>query len=283
MYLKIKGKRYKFNPNKNTLYVIIAIILIIILIFSLNSCNKYNTKIRGEKYENTLVNLPEYQVRPCVAPDGTPTCDYFSIYPPEDGDKVIYLTFDDGPSTSVTPQILDILKKNGVKATFFVLGSQAENHPELISRMAQEGHAIANHSYSHNMTAIYSSPEAFIEDINKARDVIVNIVGEDKYAGVIRFPGGAFREERAEFKEVLLENDIPYVNWNCLTGDSETKNPVSADLYNRAIRSARDSGRDSLVLLMHDAGAKQATADSLPAIIKYFKEQGYRFDVIKRK
>ena len=283
MYLRINGKRYKFTPNKNTFKLLGTIVLIIVLVFIVRSCTRYNGKIRGAEYENILVDLPAYEYTPCVAPDGTPTCDYFSIYPPKENDKVMYLTFDDGPSSSVTPQILDILKENNVKATFFVLGTNVEKHPELITRMAREGHAIASHSYSHDMNYLYASTENFIDEINKTRDAIVNIVGEKKYAEVFRFPGGAFREERKEFKEVLLENNLPYVNWNCLTGDSETKNPVSANLYNRAIRTANDSGQDSLVLLMHDANSKQATADSLPAIIKYFKDNGYRFDVIKRR
>ena len=283
MYFKINGKRYKFTPNKNTFKLLGAIVLIILLVVLVRSCTKYNGKIRGADYEENFVNMPAYEYTPCVAPDGTPTCDYFSIYPPKDGDKVMHLTFDDGPSSNVTPQILDILKDNGVKATFFVLGSNAEKHPEIIKRIAREGHAIAIHSYSHDMKHIYSDVDNFIDEINKTRNTINSIVGENKCADVFRFPGGAFREERAEFKEVLLENNIPYVNWNCSTGDSETQNPVSADLYNRAIRTANSSGRDSLVLLMHDAGSKQATADSLPAIIKHFKDNGFRFDVIKRK
>ncbi len=280
MYLKINGKRYRFKPNKNLLYIVAALVLVIVLVCSLRSCNKYNEEIRGAEYEDVLAEYPKYQVRPCVAPDGTPTSDYFTIYPPEEGDKVIYLTFDDGP-TGITPQVLDVLKEQKVPATFFVLGSQAEKNPELIKRIAQEGHAIANHSYSHKFDALYSDADAFISEVNKTRDIIVDLVGESKYAGVFRFPGGAFRDERADFKEKLLQNDIPYVNWNCITGDSETKNPVSSDLYNKAVRTANDVDRDSLVLLMHDT--KQASADALPAIIKYFKDNGYRFDVIKRK
>ncbi len=283
MYFKINGKRYKFTPNKNTFKLLSAIVLIILLVILVRSCTKYNGKIRGSEYEEIFINLPAYEYTPCVAPDGTPTCDYFSIYPPKDSDKVMHLTFDDGPSSNVTPQILDILKDNGVKATFFVLGSNAEKYPEIIQRMAREGHAIAIHSYSHDMKHIYADVNNFMDEINKTRNAINSIVGENKCADVFRFPGGAFREECAEFKEALLESNIPYVNWNCATGDSETQNPVSADLYNRAIRTANSSGRDSLVLLMHDAGSKQATADSLPAIIKYFKDNGFRFDVIKRK
>ena len=283
MYLKINGKRYRFKPNINTLKVLGIIVLIIILACWIRSCTKYNRAIRGAEYEHIFVSLPEYNVRPCVAPDGTATCDFFEIHPPKDDDKVIYLTFDDGPTSNVTPKILDILKQNNIKATFFILGTQAEKNPEVLKRMAKESHSIGVHSYSHDLAQMYGSTEAFLDELNKTRDLITNIAGENKFNGIIRFPGGAFRNERAEFKEVLIENNIAYVNWNCLTGDSETRNPVSADLYNRAVRTAKNSGSDSLVLLMHDAGSKQATVDSLPAIIKHFKDNGYRFDVLKRK
>ncbi len=283
MRIKINGKNYSFNPNKNTMYVALGLVFVILFGILLHSCASHNPRLRGEKYEEVLADHPQIQVRALLTPDGTPSADYFSVYPPKDGDKVVYLTFDDGPSANVTPQILDVLKKYRVKATFFVLGHLAEKNPGVIERMAKEGHAIANHTYSHDYDHIYSSPEAFLEEINRTKDVVVGIAGESAYAGVIRFPGGAFREERAEFKQLLVENDIPFANWNCMTGDSETKNPLASDLIARAKRTSASLSVTSCVLLMHDAGAKQATADALPSIIEYFKSEGYRFDVIKRK
>lgn len=281
MRIKINGKRYSFTPNKNTLYVAGALVLIILLGILLHSCSGWS--IQGAKYEDILVENPVKQVRPCIAPDGTPTADYFTIYPPKDGDKVIYLTFDDGPSANVTPKILDVLKKYRVKATFFVLGHLVDKNPEIIERMAKEGHAIANHTYTHDYDYIYSGPEALLEEINRTKDAIANAGGGSSYAGVVRFPGGAFRDERAEYKQMLIENDIPYANWNCMTGDSETKTPIASDLIARAKRSAKNVKGTSLVMLMHDAGAKQASVDALPSIIEHFKSEGYRFDVIKRK
>ncbi len=281
MRIKINGKRYNFTPNKNTIYVAAALIVIILFGILLRSLG--NWSIRGAKYEEILVEYPKIELRPCVAPDGTPTADYFTIYPPKEGDKVIYLTFDDGPSSNVTPKILDVLKKYRVKATFFVLGHLVDKNPEVIQRMAKEGHAIANHTYSHDYDFIYSSPENFILEINKTKDAVKNAGGESAYAGVIRFPGGAFREEKKEYKDLLIENEIPFVNWNCLTGDSETKEPIASDLISRAKRSAAGVSGTSLVMLMHDAGAKQSSVDALPSIIEYFKGEGYRFDVIKRK
>lgn len=283
MIIRINGKRYRFTPNRNTFYSACILLFVIIFAFTLHSCTKYNRAIRGEKYENVMVEYPIRELRPCVAPDGTPTSDYFSIYPPKENDKVIYLTFDDGPSPNVTPKILDILKKHRIKATFFVVGYQAEKYPDILKRMGDEGHAIANHSYSHNYNHLYTSPETLLEEINKTRDIIVSAAGESAYAGVLRFPGGAFSGQKEEFKEMLIQNQIPYCNWNCLNGDSESKDPIASDLILRAKRSAEKVPGTSLVMLMHDAGAKTSTADALPDIIEHFKSEGYRFDTIKRR
>lgn len=276
-------KRYSFKPNKNTVFVLILLIIIVWVATALKSCTQRHDKsLRGADYTYEAVLLPEYQVRRCARPDGTPSADYFEIYPPQDGDKVVYLTFDDGPSAKVTPQILDILKQYNVKATFFIIGKNAEEYPDTVKRAAEEGHSIASHSYSHDYSNVYADPETFREEIKQAREVLTNIVGEDKFTDIFRFPGGAFREQRAEFKTILIEENIPFVNWNCLTGDAETRNPVPADLIAKAKKTAASSGSDSLAILMHDAGAKQATADALPGLIEYFQGEGYRFEAIKR-
>ncbi len=277
-----RRKKYTFKPNKNTLLVLIIFILFIILIASIRSCTKYDRSLRGAQYTYEEVTFPQYEVRRCIRPDGTPSADYTEIYPAEEGDKVVYLTFDDGPSSKVTPQVLDVLKQHNVKATFFVLGKNAEQYPRLAKRIVDEGHALASHSYSHDFDTMYASPEAFREEILTAKEALINIVGAENYTDIFRFPGGAFREQRAEFKEILIQENIPFVNWNCLTGDAETRNPVSADLIARAKSSAEKSGSTSLIMLMHDAGAKQATADALSGIIEYFKNEGYRFDSLKR-
>lgn len=279
---KIK-KKYTFQPNRNTAKVFAVLVLLILAICGIRACTKYDRSLRGAKYAEELVNLPEFQVRACLRPDGTPTANYLEIYPEEAGSKVIYLTFDDGPSSKVTPQILDILKQHNVKATFFMVAKNAEQYPDIVKRVAQEGHSVASHSYSHDYETMYLDVEAFRAEIHAAKEALINIVGEDNYTDIFRFPGGAFREEKLEFKEVLIQENIPYVNWNCLTGDSETKNPVSANLIARAKSTAASAGSGPLILLMHDAGAKQATADALPAIIENFKSEGYQFEALKRK
>lgn len=99
-----------------------------------------------------------------------------NIYVPQGEEKYAYLTFDDGPSKNVTPQILDILKREEIKATFFILGSRAELYPELVKREYEEGHYIANHGYSHVYTSIYSSPNAVLDEYNRTESEIKSIL-----------------------------------------------------------------------------------------------------------
>ncbi len=99
-----------------------------------------------------------------------------NIYVPVGEEKIAYLTFDDGPSGVITPQILEILKREEIKATFFVLGSRVELYPELVKREYEEGHYIANHGYSHVYTSIYSSPNAVLDEYNNTEARIKSIL-----------------------------------------------------------------------------------------------------------
>lgn len=99
-----------------------------------------------------------------------------NIYVPQGEEKKAYLTFDDGPSGNVTPQILDILNREGIKATFFLLGSRVELYPEIVKREYEEGHYIANHGYSHVYTNIYSSPNAVLDEYNRAEARIKSVI-----------------------------------------------------------------------------------------------------------
>ena len=126
-----------------------------------------------------------YQQQMGLMPDGA------------DGKKVVYLTFDDGPSETVTPKILDILKTENVKATFFVLGNSIDSSEEsknILKREVSEGHSIGNHTYSHNYSYLYPNRiinvENFMDDIEKANKSIKAVLGEDFVVRAIRFPGG---------------------------------------------------------------------------------------------
>lgn len=201
--------------------------------------------------------------------------------PSNDNKKVAYLTFDDGPSVVVTPQILDILDNCNVKATFFVIGSLAEQNSDLIKREYNSGHAIGNHTYSHNYKYIYGSVNNLLSDIDKCENVLKGILGDDFHSAAFRFPGGSFGEKKQPFKDVLKNKGIGYVDWNALNGDAEGHNIPKDRLVQRLVQTTQ--GKNKVVILMHDAGAKKTTAQALPDIINYLKNQGYEFETIDQE
>lgn len=193
--------------------------------------------------------------------------------------KRAFLTFDDGPST-VTPDILDILKKENIKATFFVLGSRVNAMPETVKRIYEEGHYIANHGYSHSYSAIYSSPQAVLDEFNQCNDAVRGAIGVPEYnSHLFRFPGGLpggkYEQIKYQAKELLSQNDILHVDWNSLTGDAETTNPTIEYEMEKIQQTVQN--KNSVVILMHDAQAKRVTAEALPQIISWLRENGYEF------
>jgi peptidoglycan/xylan/chitin deacetylase (PgdA/CDA1 family) len=194
-------------------------------------------------------------------------------------EKVAYLTFDDGPSATVTPQILDILKNENIPATFFVLGSRVNMYPQLVKRAYDEGHYIANHGYSHTYSKIYQSVDTIFGEYVDCENAVRSALGIDDYKMFLfRYPGGSsggkYADLKAESKSVLTSYGVAYTNWNCMTGDAEGKNTVEEQLEELKLTM---EGDDTVIVLMHDASDKQTTVDALPEIISYLREQGYTF------
>ena len=187
--------------------------------------------------------------------------------------KSVYLTFDDGPSDRVTPKILDVLAEENVKATFFIIGKQAESRKYILERQFKEGHTIAVHSYTHKNGEIYSSPESLIKDIDLCNKVIKSVTGG--YSSVYRFPGGSFGLSE-KLVSAVSAHGMRYVDWNASVRDAEICNPTPAQLYQSAVTTA--SKTENVVLLAHDSTTKTATAEALKDIIKYFKNEGYIFE-----
>ena len=198
------------------------------------------------------------------------------------GEKIVYLTFDDGPSQSVTPLILDVLKQENVKATFFVLGTNTKYNPDLIKREFEEGHYIANHGYTHKYSTVYASPEATLDEYNFTQQAIRDALGNQNYKSkVFRFPGGSnggyYHTAKQNSKAFLRENGIVHLDWNCLSKDAEGANTKEALMQN-IIDTMGD--KDSVVILMHDASDKILTYEMLPELISYLRDKGYKFQTI---
>lgn len=194
--------------------------------------------------------------------------------------KRVFLTFDDGPSKTVTTAILDILKQENIKATFFLLGSRVDLYPDIVKRQYDEGHYLASHGYSHIYSQIYASPQSVLDEYNKSIASIRNAIGAQEYnPHLFRFPGGYTGGKYAQIKEqaavVLKQNGVLNVDWNALTADSagaETTEDFIAELEKTVPK------HNSVIVLMHDAGNKSATAEALPTIIQYFRERGFVFE-----
>lgn len=194
-------------------------------------------------------------------------------------EKIAYLTFDDGPNASITPKVLDVLKEEDVKATFFVIGKYVEEHPEIVKRAYEEGHYIANHGYDHNNDTLYQSEESFISEIKKTDTAIGKAIGiEDYCSHVFRFPNGYMSSMHKEKKKkaafLLLKMNYTYIDWNCLNHDS-MKKYTKKQLLENLKRSSKN--KNTLVILMHDTKDVSNSSEVLKDSISYLKSQGYQF------
>ena len=193
----------------------------------------------------------------------------------------IFLSFDDGPS-KITEEILDILKKNNAKATFFVIGSELDKYADIVKRAHDEGHAIGLHSNTHKYEKIYSSDEAFWEDINTLSDRVEKITGEK--SRLLRFPGGASNTISKSYNEGIMtrlveqaqEKGYQIYDWTIDSFDASA-NIVPASTISSKVIDGMSWDESPALVLMHDAKIKQTTADALGKILSWGRKNGYTF------
>ena len=262
-----------------------TLIIVILLIFlTSNFINKDKIEIELSYSSQDIINLnkikkTKIQRKISFLPDYTDIGKekMNNIYKSQE--KTAYLTFDDGPSNFVTPLILDLLKEENIKATFFVLGSRVEFFPDLVKREYKEGHFIANHGYSHVYKSIYSNPQTVLDEYTRTENLIKEAIEIEEYSShLFRFPGGSYGGSYYEIKkqaiQLLKDNNIEFINWNALTNDAAGANTKEALMQN-LIDTVGE--KTNVVILMHDAGDKILTYETLPDVINYLKEKGYTF------
>ena len=190
----------------------------------------------------------------------------------------VYLTFDDGPSSYVTPEVLDVLAAHHAKATFFCV-DYGEWDRHLIARMINEGHTVGIHGYSHDYATIYANDEAFMENIYRLRDKLRADFGYE--TTLIRFPGGSSNTVSCAYNTGIMsrlvqrveQEGFTYFDWNVSSGDASPAGLSRGEIYQNVISRLQPGG--SYVVLMHDSAGKQTTAEAIGDIIRYAQGNGY--------
>ena len=276
--------------NKWKIFIVVLIVLVIILL-SIYGGIKYTKYMQNKKLEKELQKEQEIieeqkriqqEKEAKRLKNANPLTQeqmgaIENIYTSEE--KRVFLTFDDGPTTSVTPFILDLLKQENIKATFFVLGNRAKSNPDLIKREFEEGHYIANHGYTHKYSSIYTNSQTVLDEYNYTENCIQEALqNPDYHSRVFRFPGGSvggyYKNIKREARSYLRQNGIVSLDWNSLSKDAEgahTKETLLQNVINTV------GNKQSVVILMHDASDKILTYETLPSVIQYLRENGYSF------
>ena len=201
-----------------------------------------------------------------------------------DGSKVVYLTFDDGPS-ELTEPLLDMLDQCGVKATFFDVGIRIEKYPDLAAETVSRGHAVGLHSYDHDYGNVYSSLESFADSTFKAQAALQSATGVTSY--LYRFPGGSSNLVHQKFGTLsmtacadwLTQNGFTYDDCNVSSGDAN-ETPYTADeIADMVIDGVGDM--NTAVVLMHNIEGKESTIEALPKIVETLTAKGYTFGTLQ--
>lgn len=192
-------------------------------------------------------------------------------------DRVIYLTFDDGPSPR-TDEILELLDREDIKATFFVVGQTDEANKQRMRDIVDRGHTLAMHTYSHSYKTIYSGVEPFLEDMYAIFTQIRETTGVTP--SIFRFPGGSINSHNYGIyqeinAEMLRRGFIPH-DWNLSSGDAASPTPTSDQIIRNVVGGAAKVDRG--VVLMHDSSGHQTTVGALQGMIDGLREQGFTFD-----
>ena len=185
-------------------------------------------------------------------------------------EKMLALTFDDGPDEVFTPQILDILKKYNVRATFFVVGEKVAYNKEIIKREFDEGHEIGNHTYSH-INVAKQSYDTIATEIGNTQDAIKSVTGEEPRS--FRPP---YRAISRDMCNIIKERDMNIILWTYVDA-KDWQNPGSSSI----VRSIETGIQNGCIILLHDynkiRNPKSQTIEALDVIIPDLIEKGYKF------
>lgn len=294
--------RRHYRRQNSRFFMFIAVVIIIALaafsfyeFMNVNSLSQQNAAQRSQstdlsskleslqsQYNSLQSDYKALQEKAAPSPSVSPTPASSGTVP---AGKVAYLTFDDGPSAT-TPKLLDVLKQNNVKATFFIafMGVDSQQKRDYLKQEADAGNVLGVHSWTHDYDTIYANEKAFLDDFNKMKDVITAATGITP--NLCRFPGGigntvSITAAGGNVIMPTLMQDVKNMgftafDWNAGGEDAETPYPTADKLAQDVLNDAK--GHDNVVILLHDA--HQFTIDAVPTIVKSLRDQGYTFALL---
>lgn len=234
-----------------------------------NRINEMNSKISELESEKEQFSSKNNELESIVNQSGIKT-------PVNENEKVVFMTFDDGPS-NLTPEFLNVLNHYGVHATFFV--TYQPQYEAIYKQIIENGNAIQIHTATHDYDSIYKSVDAYLADYKQAYDYVSSITG--KQMNYFRFPGGSTNSYGKsivrDIARTMKDKGLDFVDWNVSVGDGSaaaTKESMVQKIM------AESEGKNHVVMLAHDSGAKSETLAALPQIIEYYQSNGYSFGVI---
>lgn len=266
-------KKVLVRINFTILFVLFAacIALLIRNIILSERIEQLNGKL--QETEKKPENPPDTEDESTNAEISTEDLSSVSVNPELVYEKIAYLTFDDGPSEN-TYNILDILDRYKVKATFFVNGKEGATSEERYREIVNRGHSIGLHSYTHDFGQVYESMESFSQDTERIHSYIQNITGVDTH--LYRFPGGSSTTRTThmlEYIEYLNSIGYKYFDWNVSSGDASTVSLTADTIVENVMNGV--TGHNRVIVLMHDSAARDTTVEALPTIIENLISEGY--------
>jgi peptidoglycan-N-acetylglucosamine deacetylase len=244
--------------------VLIILLLLLLCQFYLNIHGI--SEIYAKSSDSSIELYKQLMLGKRISPDNLAPKAYITPQQP-----TVYLTFDDGPSLQ-TPKILEILKKADIKASFFMVGKMAEEHPEWVKQVVNAGHTLGNHTYNHVYKQLYGNIEEFWRQIQLTEKILYNICGIKPE--LVRAPGGTYTHFNAFYYYDMDRAGYTTIDWNMDSADSTRVNVPANEIVTKVKKSIL---RHEVILLMHDGTGHSQTVQALPEIIEYFKKMGYVF------
>ena len=278
-------KKERANRIKRIALIIICLIILIILITNIAKCGskKKSASTETTTAVTTVTEAPtaEPEIEP-QNPANLPAPkegenDFLDILKNSGQTKKVYLTFEDGPDKTVTPEILDVLRRYNVKATFFLVGKNIESDSNLCTRIMEEGHLALPLSYSGSSDTLYASKTDFIDEIDKTYDLICDSAPTaTKPFKIYRFPGGSTSARVTQaYRDALAENGYFYCDWNASVGDDNSTR--TAEQLNTYFTTNMPQ-LNNLVVQLHNTANNEATAQMLDTMIRTLLDDGYSFN-----